>query len=58
MEQSIVPNSNFTKALVKLLKDNPDIQTRSMGFPSGNWQDEPLWNPTVKTGCKLINIAE
>ena len=44
MEQSIVPNSNFTKALVKLLKDNPDIQTRSMGFPSGNWQDEPLWS--------------
>ena len=44
MEQSIVPNSDFTEALVKLLKDNPDIQTRSMGFPSGNWQDEPLWS--------------
>ena len=44
MEQSIVPNSDFTKALVKLLEDNPDIQTRSMGFPSGNWQDEPLWS--------------
>ena len=44
MEQSIMPNSDFTKALVKLLEDNPDIQTRSMGFPSGNWQDEPLWN--------------
>ena len=43
MEQSIVPNSDFTEALVKLVKDNPDIQTRSMGFPLGNWQDEPLW---------------
>ena len=44
MEQSIVPNSDFTEALVKLVKDNPDIQTRSMGFPLGNWQDEPLWS--------------
>lgn len=43
MEQSIMPNSEFTKELAKLLKDNPNISTRSMGFPYG-WEDEPLWS--------------
>lgn len=43
MEASIVPNSAFTRALVKLLKDNPNVSTRTMGFPQ-KWQDEPLWS--------------
>lgn len=42
MEQSIVPNSRFTKAMARLIRDFPEISTRSMGFPS-NWEKEPLW---------------
>ena len=58
MEQSIVPNSDFTEALVKLVKDNPDIQTRSMGFPLGNWQDEPLWRNQRIIGDRFIDPKE
>ena len=58
MEQSIVPNSDFTEALVKLVKDNPDIQTRSMGFPSGDWQDEPLWRNQRIIGDRFIDPKE
>ena len=25
-------------------KEYPMIDIRAMGFPSGNWQDEPLWS--------------
>ena len=58
MEQSIVPNSDFTEALVKLVKDNPDIQTRSMGFPLGDWQDEPLWRNQRIIGDRFIDPKE
>lgn len=43
LEQSIVPNSEFTEALVKLMRANSEMSAHAMGFPH-NWQDEPLWN--------------
>lgn len=43
MEQSIVPNSDFTKGLVELMAENAGINLRSMGFPQ-EWQSEPLWS--------------
>ena len=42
MEQSITPNSNFKSILVELLRDNPNVSTRSMGFPN-DWDNQPLW---------------
>ena len=30
--------------LQALLAEYPMIDIRAMGFPSGNWQDEPLWS--------------
>tara|TARA_R110002012_G_scaffold276025_5_gene462850 strand:+ start:11087 stop:11986 length:900 start_codon:yes stop_codon:yes gene_type:complete len=36
------PSNHFINKLVKLIDDNPTINTLSMGFPS-NWRTEPAW---------------
>ena len=42
LEHSITPNSNIKEKLLSLLKANPNIGVRQMGFPLG-WENEPLW---------------
>ena len=27
-----------------LFAEYPEVDLRALGFPSGNWQDEPLWS--------------
>ncbi|MDY3252337.1 MAG: hypothetical protein SOX61_04775 [Prevotella sp.] len=37
-------NNEFKNNLIALLDKYPMIDIRAMDFPSGNWQDEPLWS--------------
>ena len=37
-------NNGFKNYLIALLDKYPMVDIRAMGFPSGNWQDEPLWS--------------
>ena len=38
------PNNDMSEHLQTLLAEFPMIDIRAMGFPSGNWQEEPLWS--------------
>ena len=40
----ISPNNDMVEHLQSLLTQFPMVDIRAMGFPSGNWQDEPLWS--------------
>ena len=37
-------NNAFKDDLISLLDKYPMVDIAAMGFPSGNWQDEPLWS--------------
>ena len=37
-------NNGFKNYLIALLDKYPMVDIAAMGFPSGNWQDEPLWS--------------
>ena len=40
----VSPNNDMLEHLQALLAEYPMIDIRAMGFPSGDWQDEPLWS--------------
>ena len=40
----ISPGNDMLEHLQALLAEYPMIDVRAIGFPSGNWQDEPLWS--------------
>lgn len=40
----VSPNNDMQEHLRSLLAQYPMIDIRAMGFPSGNWQNEPLWD--------------
>ena len=40
----VSPNNDMLEHLQALLAEYPKIDIRAMGFPSVNWQDEPLWS--------------
>ena len=42
--QTINPNNTFVTRFKSLLAKYPSVDVNAMGFPSGNWQDEPLWS--------------
>jgi len=42
LEQSIKPNSAFSKEIVSLLSTKPQRILKAMGFPP-DWESEPLW---------------
>ena len=42
--QTINPNNTFVTRFKSLLAKYPSVDVTAMGFPSGNWQDEPLWS--------------
>lgn len=46
--QTINPNNNFVTRFKSLLARYPSVDVAAMGFPAGNWQDEPLWSTNSK----------
>ena len=42
--QTINPNNTFVTRFKSLLDKYPSVDIAAMGFPSGSWQDEPLWS--------------
>ncbi len=39
----INPENDMKQLLKKLLTKYPIVDVRAMGFPQGNWEEEPLW---------------
>ena len=40
----ISPGNDMLSKMQSLFAEHPEVDLRALGFPSGNWQDEPLWN--------------
>ncbi|MGN1265364.1 MAG: Abi family protein, partial [Muribaculaceae bacterium] len=40
----VSPNNDMLEHLHALLAEFPMIDIHAMGFPSGEWQNEPLWS--------------
>lgn len=40
----VSPNNDMLEHLQALLAEYPMIDIRAMGFPSNNWENEPLWS--------------
>ena len=39
----ISPGNDMLSKMQSLFAEYPEVDLRALGFPSGNWQDEPLW---------------
>ncbi len=46
----VSPNNDMLEHIQSLLAQFPMVDIRAMGFPSGNWQEEPLWH----TRCACV----
>ena len=40
----ISPSNDMLSNMQSLFAEYPEVDLRALGFPSGNWQDEPLWS--------------
>ena len=40
----ISPSNDMLSKMQSLFAEYPEVDLRALGFPSGNWQDEPLWS--------------
>ena len=40
----ISPGNDMLSKMQSLCAEDPEVDLRALGFPSGNWQDEPLWS--------------
>lgn len=40
----ISPNNDMLAKMQSLFAEYPEVDLGALGFPSGNWQDEPLWS--------------
>ncbi|MGM9841015.1 MAG: Abi family protein, partial [Candidatus Limisoma sp.] len=40
----VSPKNDMLEHLKSILADYPMVDIRAMGFPLGNWQEEPLWS--------------
>ncbi len=40
----ISPGNDMLSKMQSLFTEYPEVDLRALGFPSGNWQDEPLWS--------------
>ena len=40
----ISPGNDMLSKMQSLFAEYPEVDLRALGFPSGNWQDEPLWS--------------
>lgn len=41
----ISPGNDMQDKMQAHFAEYPEVDFGAMGFPSGNWQDEPLWSP-------------
>ena len=40
----ISPGNDMRDKMEALFAEYPEVDLGALGFPSGNWQDEPLWS--------------
>lgn len=40
----ISPCNDMLAKMLSLFAEYPEVDLCALGFPSGNWQDEPLWS--------------
>ena len=40
----ISPGNDMLDKMQTLFAEYPEVDLGALGFPSGNWQDEPLWS--------------
>ena len=40
----ISPGNDMLDKMQALFAEYPEVDIAAIGFPSGNWQDEPLWS--------------
>ena len=40
----ISPGNDMLSKMQSLFAEYPEVDLRALGFPSGDWQDEPLWS--------------
>lgn len=40
----ISPGNDMLAKMLSLFAEYPEVDLGALGFPSGNWQDEPLWS--------------
>ena len=40
----ISPGNDMLSKMQSLFDEYPEVDLRALGFPSGDWQDEPLWS--------------
>ena len=40
----ISPSNDMLSKMQSLFAEYPEVDLRALGFPSGDWQDEPLWS--------------
>ena len=40
----ISPGNDMLDKMQALFAEYPEVDLGALGFPSGNWQDEPLWS--------------
>ncbi|MDY2975007.1 MAG: hypothetical protein SOR67_04580 [Alloprevotella sp.] len=40
----ISPGNDMLSKMLSLFAEYPEVDLRALGFPSGGWQDEPLWS--------------
>ena len=42
LEQTITPNIDLKRSLLRLLTEHPEVNLHAMGFPA-DWKSEPIW---------------
>ncbi len=40
----ISPGNDMRDKMQALFTEYPEVDLGALGFPSGNWQEEPLWS--------------
>ena len=40
----ISPGNDMLDKMLALFAEYPEVDLGALGFPSGSWQDEPLWS--------------
>ena len=44
IKQKISPSNDMLGKMQALFAEYPEVDLGALGFPSVNWQDEPLWS--------------
>ena len=54
----ISPGNDMRDKMQALFAEYPEVDLGALGFPSGNWQDEPLWRNQRIIGDRVIDPKE